>query len=200
MSHFSGELKTFRWCHEMRNHIATSGIQYEQSGIAMVVSLILLLVITIMGLGMAYVANIQSDMVSAVVNKPISIDAGETCFDNAIEWLTTADGKAWVNGGSTTFSMPSLKLLDDTKGSFIRELPFSKRLDQASYESCELTKLSSNNIGDLGNEIGTSSAYTYNSFVYTIKITAVGVYNSGLSTWSANSSKSVIEAVIDFVP
>ena len=53
-----------------------------QSGLAMVISLILLLVITVMGVGIAYVASVQSDLVAAVVNKPLSIDASETCFDN----------------------------------------------------------------------------------------------------------------------
>ena len=69
-----------------------------QAGLAMVVALILLLVITLMGMGIAYVASVQSELVAAVTNKPLSMDAGETCFDNAVEWLSTPSGQSWVNG------------------------------------------------------------------------------------------------------
>ena len=69
-----------------------------QAGLALVVSLVLLLVLTAMGMGLAYVASVQSDLVAAVANKPLSIDASETCFDNAVEWLAKPAGQSWVNG------------------------------------------------------------------------------------------------------
>ncbi|WP_114689372.1 hypothetical protein [Polynucleobacter necessarius] len=67
-----------------------------QSGIAMVTTLILLLVITAMGL-IAYIASVQSDLVSAVSDKSLSIEAGEACVDDAIDWRSSSEGRSWLN-------------------------------------------------------------------------------------------------------
>jgi Tfp pilus assembly protein PilX len=188
-----------------------------QSGIAMVVALILLLVITLMGLGIAYVATVQSDMVAAVVNKPLSIDAAESCFDNAVEWLGTSSGKGWVNGEGLPLDLAAKggplagkTMQTDTiplgQGDS-RSAAFVERANRAFYTSCIVEKISSSTNGNTGNEIGTSNGYGASSFVYVISITAQGEYNVPLVngvvdtvSWNSGSSRSVVEAVVQYTP
>ena len=189
----------------------------QQSGIAMVVALILLLVITLMGMGIAYVATVQSDMVSAVVNKPLSIDAAETCFDNAVEWLSTTSGKTWVNGvgaaqdlAATGGPLSSNSTLIDTTPlgqADSRSTLFKQRAGSASYSSCIVEKLSSSTNGNTGNEIGTSNGYGASTFVYVIRITAIGGFNVPMNgqlidttRWQSGASRSIVEAVVQYTP
>ena len=90
---------------QVSKELLKASIQASQSGLALVVTLVLLLVLMVMGTGIAYIASIQSDLVAAVANKPLSIEAGETCFDNALEWLGTSLGKSWVNGVGTSYDL-----------------------------------------------------------------------------------------------
>ena len=194
-----------------------SSIAGQQSGIAMVVALILLLVITLMGVGIAYVATVQSDMVAAVVNKPLSIDAAETCFDNAVEWLSTTSGRTWVNGVGAQQDLAisggplsgNSTLLDTTpvgQGDN-RSAVFKQRAGNAGYTSCIVEKISSSTNGNTGNEIGTSNGYGASTFVYVIRITAIGAYNVAMngqamdsSLWQSGASRSVVEAVVQYTP
>ena len=188
-----------------------------QSGLAMVISLILLLVITVMGVGIAYVASVQSDLVAAVVNKPLSIDASETCFDNAIEWLSKPGGQNWVNGLGSPLDLAARggplagnSVLGDTVPlgqSDSRTSKFKDRVGRASYSSCVVEKVSSSTNGSSGNEIGSSNGYGSSTFVYVVRITANGNFNVAMNGsvidknyWQSNSSKSVLEAVVQYTP
>ena len=188
-----------------------------QSGLAMIISLILLLVITAMGVGLAYVASIQSDLVAAVVNKPLSIDASETCFDNAIEWLSKPGGQSWVNGlgspvdlAANGMSLNGKTVLGDTTPvgkSDQRSAKFKDKAGRATYTSCVVEKISSSTNGNSGNEIGSSNGYGSSTFVYVVRITANGHYNVAINggivdknMWQSNSSKSVLEAVVQYTP
>ncbi len=189
----------------------------EQSGIALVVTLILLLVLMVMGAGISYLASMQSDLVSAVANKPISIEAGETCFDNAIEWLSTSTGKSWVNGVGTAYDLATTggplsgkTVLADTipQGQAdSRSTKFKDRAGRASYSSCIVQKLASTSSLGVGTEVGVSNGYGASTFTYTIKITALGNYNVPLTSgvintqfWQSNSSRSALEAVVLYTP
>ncbi|MGV0954473.1 MAG: pilus assembly PilX family protein [Fluviibacter sp.] len=188
-----------------------------QSGIAMVISLILLLVITAMGLGIAYVATVQSDMVAAIANKPVSIEAADTCFDHALEWLQKPAGQSWVNGEGLPLDLAvkggplaGKTLQADTVPlgqSDSRAAAFMDRAGRASYSSCIVEKLSSTTNGNTGNEIGTSNGYGSSNFVYVIRLTAQGDFNvplngSAIDTrfWQSGSSRSVVEAVVQYTP
>lgn len=188
-----------------------------QSGIAMVVSLILLLVITVMGLGLAYVATVQSDMVAAVANKPVSIEAADTCFDHALEWLGKPAGQSWVNGEGLPLDLASKggplagkTLQADTiplGQSDGRTSAFVDRASRAGYSGCVVEKLSSSTNGNTGNEIGTSNGYGSSNFVYVIRITAQGDVNVPLLNgaidnrfWQSGSSRSVVEAIVQYIP
>lgn len=209
----------FPWSPEsmsMIRHDITMGLG-AQSGIAMVISLILLLVITVMGLGIAYVATVQSDMVAAVANKPASIEAADTCFDHALEWLDKPAGQSWVNGEGLPLDLAAKggalagkTMQADTiplGQSDSRATAFVDRASRATYSSCVVEKLSSSTNGNTGNEIGTSNGYGSSNFVYVIRITAQGDVNVPLLNgaidnrfWQSSSSRSVVEAVIQYIP
>jgi len=194
-----------------------SGSLSEQSGIALVVTLILLLVLMAMGAGISYLASMQSDLVSAVANKPLSIEAGETCFDNAIEWFSTSAGKSWVNGVGASYDLAATggplsgkTVLADTipQGQAdSRSAKFKDRAGRASYSSCIVQKLASASSLGVGTEVGVSNGYGASTFTYTIKITALGNYNVPLTGgaintqfWQSNSSRSALEAVVQYTP
>lgn len=188
-----------------------------QAGLALVVSLILLLVLTAMGMGLAYVASVQSDLVAAVANKPLSIDASETCFDNAVEWLAKPAGQSWVNGLGSPIDLAASggplngkTVLGDTipvGQSDARTAQFKAKVGRAAYSSCVVEKISSSTNGNTGNEIGSSNGYGSSTFIYVIRITSVGNYNVAFNGnfinpnfWQSNSSKSVLEAVVQYTP
>lgn len=193
----------------------------QQSGIALVVTLILLLVLMVMGAGISYLASMQADLVSAVANKPISIEAGETCFDNAIEWLSTTtgnpSGRSWINGVGTAYDLAAPggplntnSILTDTipQGQTdARSSKFKDRAGRASYSSCIVQKLASTSSLGVGTEVGTSNGYGVSTFTYTVKITSIGNYNVPLTSgvintqfWQSNSSRSSLEAVVQYTP
>lgn len=206
------------WCHKVIcSQVKLSGSLPEQSGIALVVTLILLLVLMVMGAGISYLASMQSDLVSAVANKPISIEAGETCFDNAIEWFATSAGKSWINGAGAAYDLASTggalsgkTVLADTipQGQTdSRSAKFKDRAGRASYSSCIVQKLASTSSLGIGTEVGTSNGYGVSTFTYTVKITALGNYNVPLTGgaintqfWQSNSSRSALEAVVQYTP
>jgi Tfp pilus assembly protein PilX len=189
----------------------------NQSGLALVVTLIMLLVLMLMGGGIAYIASMQSDLVSAVANKPLSIEAGETCFDNAIDWFATSAGKTWVNGSGLPYDLAAVSaplagktVLADTiplGQADSRSAKFKDRAGRASYSSCIVEKLASTSSLGIGAEVGTSNGYGVSTFTYTIRITAIGNYNVPLTGsvinkvfWQSNSSRTVLEAVVQYTP
>jgi Tfp pilus assembly protein PilX len=195
----------------------TSRIASSQQGIAMVVALMMLLVLVGMAVATTYFATIQANMVSAVTSKPISIDAGETCFDNAIEWLSKGAGQTWVNGVGAAFDLASagnplnaISLLTDTTPlgqTDTRSAVAKDRASRAQFHSCVLEKASSTTTRGVGYEVGTSNGYGASSFVYTIRMTAIGdvnVQTNGAlidpTYWQPHSGRSTLEMVLDYTP
>jgi len=188
-----------------------------QQGIAMVVSLVMLLVLVAMAVATTYVATIQANMVSAVAGKPISIDAGETCFDNAIEWLSKGAGQTWINGVGAPYDLAatgnplnSISLLTDTiplGSSDARSMMAKDRASRAQVHACVVEKAASTTTRGVGYEIGTSNGYGVSSFVYTIRMTAIGdvnVQSSGTlinpTYWQPHSGRTTLEMVLDYTP
>lgn len=189
----------------------------SQRGIAMVVSLVMLLVLVAMAVATTYVASIQASMVSSLTNKPVSIDVGDTCFDNAIEWLSRGTGQTWVNGDGSPVDLASagnplsaVSLLTDTiplGSNDARSVMAKDRASRAQFHSCILEKAASTTTRGVGYEIGTSNGYGASSFVYTIKMTAIGDVNVQASGavinstyWQAQSGRSTLELVLDYTP
>ena len=192
-------------------------VSVQQSGFAMVVTLIMLLVLVGMAVSLSYVASIQSSLVSSITGKFISIDVGETCFDNAIEWLTGGTAQSWTNGTGQALDLAQsggplygVTLLSDTiplGQADNRTLMLRNRASQAQYHSCIVEKAASTTTRGEGYEIGTSNGYGVSNFTYTIRMTAVGDVNlqttNGIvnpSSWLAQSGRSTLEAVIDYTP
>lgn len=189
----------------------------DQQGIAMVVALVMLLVLVGMAVATTYVATIQANMVSAVTGKPVSIDAGETCFDNAIEWLSKGAGQTWVNGVGAAYDLASagnplsnVSLLTDTVplgGSDARSSLAKDRASRVQFHACILEKAASTTTRGVGYEIGTSNGYGASSFVYTIRMTAIGDVNVQTNGslinptyWQPHSGRSTLEMVLDYTP
>jgi Tfp pilus assembly protein PilX len=64
----------------------THNLEY-QSGAILVISLIMTLVMTTMGMGLYYAANQNTDQVDNVTNRSETLFAAETCVDEAVRWL-----------------------------------------------------------------------------------------------------------------
>ena len=190
---------------------------HPQTGFAMVVTLIMLLVLVGMAVSLSYVAAIQANLVSAVTGKYISLDAGETCFDHAIEWLTAGAAQTWTNGTGQALDLAqpgnplsSMTILGDTVPlgqTDNRSALFKSRTGQAQYHSCVVEKAASSTTRGEGYEIGTSNGYGVSSFTYTIRMTAIGDFGVQVAggvvnpaTWRTHSGRSTLEAVIDYTP
>lgn len=192
-------------------------LKKDQSGIALAVTLMLLLVLMIMSAGLAYVGALHSDTFNGSSNKPMAITAAESCIDQAIDWFGTSAGRSWVVGPGTALDLASTtqvlhgkNLMTDTvpqTSSDARSAAQLKQVSRAVFSSCIIQKLASTTIRGTGSEVGSSSAYSASSLSYTIKVTAIGNFNIVMSGnamnplyWQSNSSKTTIEAVFDYIP
>jgi hypothetical protein len=190
----------------------------NQSGFALVVTLLLLSVLMLMAAGVAYIGSINVDLSNAVGNKPQSIKAAETCVDEAIDWLYTADGIAWVTGAGLPIDLAAApngplyqkSLMTDTVpsgSSDLRTNQFKNSVGRGNFKSCLIQKLAATNVTGVGAEIGTQIDGAVN-LVYTISITADGnfnvFYNSdgtiNKNNWNSDSSRSLLEVVLDYIP
>jgi Tfp pilus assembly protein PilX len=193
-------------CHKMRNY------RKAQSGFALVITLLLVLMLMLLAAGIAYTSAAHMDLTSAVAYKPQSINAAETCFDDAAEWFSTPSGTDWLNSSGTAYDLAATtssplygqNLLLDTLPTGLTETRntfFQKIAGKAAYSSCVVTKVGMTSVRGVGSEVGTGGG----SPGYTIKITANGNFNVVTNTdgtkknWQSNSSQSVLEAVIDYV-
>lgn len=192
-------------------------LKKDQSGIALAVTLMLLLVLMIMSAGLAYVGALHSDLFNGSSNKPMAIGAAESCIEQSIDWLATSAGKTWVVGpgaavdlASTTGVLYGKNLMTDTIPTTSADSRSAAQLGQVSkavFSNCIIQKLASTTIRGTGSEVGSSSAYGASSLSYTIKVIATGNFNILMSGntinplyWQPNSSKTKIEAVFDYVP
>lgn len=189
----------------------------DQSGIALAVTLMLLLVLMIMSAGLAYVGALHSDLFNGTSNKPMAIVAAESCIDQAIDWFGTSAGKTWIVGpgaavdlASATGALYGKNLMTDTVPTTSSDTRSAAQINQVSkavFSSCVIQKLASTTIRGTGSEIGSSTAYGASTLSYTIKVTATGNFNILMSGgtinplyWQPNSSKTKIEAVFDYIP
>ena len=136
-----------------------------QNGFALIVTLLLLLVLMIMAAGIAYIGSNYVDLSNAVSYKPQSINAAETCVEQAKEWLNTDAGIKWYANANIEASYPNplrdpsniqinVKdlvldplyqhnlLLDTVSGpSDQRRSDFKSMLNKAQIKSCTLKKI-----------------------------------------------------------
>ena len=194
----------------------------SESGFALIVTLLLLLVLMLMAAGIAYVGSSYVDLSNAVSYKSQSINAAEACVDEAKEWLKTKDGIDWVNldGRSGDLADPTdpiiiggplyqHTLLTDTvpTGNVDgRNSEFKNMAGRGAFKSCKVERVSQTSITGVGKEIGTCDSC--NNFSYRVRITADGNFNVQYNSdgtvnskyWRSNSSRSILEIVLDYIP
>jgi len=188
-----------------------------ESGFALIVTLLLLLVLMLMAAGIAYLGSAYVDLSNSVSYKPQAINAAETCVDQATDWLKTNDGINWVTGVGAAFELadpttgPLYKhnLLTDTAPAGLadnRNAELKKMASLGGFKSCIIQKVAATSITGVGKEIGTCDSCA--NLSYTVKITSDGNFNVQYNSdgtissnyWSANSSRSLLEIVVDYIP
>ena len=201
----------YPWSHN------SSRMRYVESGFALIVTLLLLLVLMLMAAGIAYMGSAYVDLSNAVSLKPQAINAAETCVDQATDWLKTNDGINWVTGVGSAFDLadPSTgplyqhNLLTDTAPKGVadnRSSEFKNMAGRGGFKSCVIQKVAATSITGVGKEIGTCD--NCSNLSYTVKITADGNFNVQYNSdgtinskyWNSNSSRSLLEIVLDYIP
>ena len=195
-------------------------IEHRESGLALVVTLVLLLTLTIMAASVSQVVNRHSEMIDNISYRPVAMEAANACVDMAFDWLATLEGELWRNGAvSVDLASPGKTLnkktvLDDTTrpttaGGAARATSFVTTLGKAYCTKVRLTKLSEGVVRGEGSEIGSESTYGSSFLKYVIKIETKGVFNvptnaAGtmilLDEWSSSSNLVDIEVVAGYEP
>ena len=78
--------------------------QEKEQGIVMVLSMIMLLVMTTMGIGLWYVADREIQQVTTTINRSETLYSAETCVEEAINWLRDEAAKGPPCKGCTPFT------------------------------------------------------------------------------------------------
>ena len=74
----------------------------SQSGMTLILTMLLMLSLTMMASAIIVVVNNHSDLTSSVTQKPIAMKSADTCIDQAIVWLLTPTGATWSATGVGT--------------------------------------------------------------------------------------------------
>lgn len=206
----------FLWCHEMKN------IQ-NQSGMTLVITLLLLLSLLMMASAITYITMSYANLADSVTHKPLAIDAAETCSDKGFEWLSITSsfpsgGKDWVNGTGVATDLASsgmplygYSVITDTVPQGTGESRSSPLLNVAGRTRCNsvvIEKLAPISLGT-GNEVGTIDYGASQTTTTIIKITASGLFDVPLNvdgvtidnaSWRPSSSQAKIEVIAEFNP
>jgi len=162
---------------------------HKEAGMTLVVTLLLMLTLTVMASAGLFVVNNHADMTNTVTNKPIAIDSSNACIEEAIAWVQTTAGNAWLAGTEvtaidavTSYGIGTVKDIAATTGILYgktlkshtkkksgetRRISFQNRLDKSSCTSVKLTVIkktaSEGAAGEsalgVGEEIGSKSEY-----------------------------------------
>ncbi len=186
----------------------------SQSGIALVVTLILLLTLTIMASSVMQIVNRHADISNAVSHRPLATEAADACIHQSVEWFATPAGQLWLNG-SASKNLASVggvlnkkTVFDDTKLG-ARPINFTRKLSKALCTAVTVSKIDEMTVRGEGSEVGTETTYGTSYLKYIIKIVATGIFNvptnsdaTGvvLDGWNSSSSLATIEVVIEYEP
>jgi len=162
--------------------------QHKETGMTLVITLLLVLTLTVMASAVTFVVNSHADMTNQVTQKPIAIESADACIEEAIAWVQTTDGQAWLDGtevtgidsmgygtgavkdiaaeGGTLYGK-NLKLYTKKKVAETRSSKFQTRLEKASCTSVNLTVIKKTTDADedeaslsgVGGEIGSEAEY-----------------------------------------
>ncbi|MBT6140464.1 MAG: hypothetical protein HOH72_00550 [Nitrosomonadales bacterium] len=188
----------------------------NQDGMALVITLILLLTLTILASSIFMSVNRYAETIDNISYRPQAMEAANSCIDQALDWLATSDGASWLNGDTPIDLAAEGNLLnkktvleDTTMEGVTREGMFSAMLEKSSCTKVVLTKVSSESArGERdGGEIGSETSYGSTVLKYALKIEARGVFNvplnsSGtaikLDNWNSTSNIVDIEVHVGY--
>jgi len=183
---------------------------------ALVITLILLLTLTILASSIFMSVNRYAETIDNISYRPQAMEAANSCIDQALDWLATSDGASWLNGDTPIDLAAEGNLLnkktvleDTTMEGVTREGMFSAMLEKSSCTKVVLTKVSSESArGERdGGEIGSETSYGSSVLKYALKIEARGVFNvplnsSGtaikLDNWNSTSNIVDIEVHVGY--
>ena len=188
----------------------------NQDGMALVITLILLLTLTILASSIFMSVNRYAETIDNISYRPQAMEAANSCIDQALDWLATSDGASWLNGDTPIDLAAEGNLLnkktvleDTTMEGVTRGAMFSRVLEKSSCTKVVLTKVSSESArGERdGGEIGSETSYGSSVLKYALKIEARGVFNvplnsSGtaikLDNWNSTSNIVDIEVHVGY--
>ena len=169
----------------------------SQSGMTLILTLLLMLSLTMMASAIIVVVNNHADLTSSVTQKPIAMKSADTCIDQAIVWLLTPTGATWSATGVGTIrdiaasgeTLFGKTLTDDTKTGTTdaRKDKFKARTGKAKCTSVVLTILAEDTTdagggSGVGSEAGSEAAYDADAATtaatYIIKVVAEGIFNT----------------------
>jgi hypothetical protein len=189
---------------------------------ALILTLLLMLSLTMMASAIIIVINNHADLVSSVTQKPAAIETANSCVDQAIDWLLLPAGATWATSGvgaTIDISAPGQPLhgktsIDDTaKAVEARSDKFKARIKKLACTSVVLTILAEESGGGAGAgfEAGSESSYdadaSISSSTYIIKVVAEGIFNAPTllggtaidkANWESGSGRGMVEVVIQY--
>jgi len=197
----------------------------KNKGMVLVLTLILMLTLTMMASAMIITVNTHADLTASVTQKPTAIQVSESCIDQAVKWIQTPDGLAWMALGvgskidiaAEGTLLYGKNLMDDTaklEGDR-RSEKFKTRIGKASCTSVVLEVITKESEGasssGIGSEVGSDPDYDADSLTsaakYSIKVIAEGIFNTPTllggtlideDNWNVGSSKAKIEVIFEY--
>ena len=164
----------------------------SQDGMALVITLILILTLTILASSVFMTVNRYTETVDNISYRPRAMEAANSCIDQAIDWLATSDGESWMNGdtpidlAAASKALNKKTVLDDTtREGVTRDSIFSSVLEKSSCTKVLITKVSSeaSSGARVGGEIGSKTSYSPAAATKSIfRIEVRGVFNVPLNS------------------
>ena len=168
----------------------------SQDGMALVITLILILTLTILASSVFMTVNRYTETVDNISYRPQAMEAANSCIDQAIDWLATSDGESWMSGdtpidlAAASNALNKKTVLGDTaREGVARDPMFTAMLEKSSCTKVLITKVSSETSSGtssrtgVGGEIGSKTSYSPAAATKSIfKIEARGVFNVPLNS------------------
>ncbi|MEJ6766472.1 MAG: hypothetical protein QNK46_04835 [Methylophilales bacterium] len=164
----------------------------SQDGMALVITLILILTLTILASSVFMTVNRYTETVDNISYRPQAMEAANSCVDQAIDWLSTPDGESWMSGDTPIDLAAASNALnkktvlgDTTREGVARDPMFSSVLEKSSCTKVLITKVSSETSSGtaVGGEIGSKTSYSPAAASESIfRIEVRGVFNVPLNS------------------
>ena len=169
---------------------------HSESGMALVITLILILTLTILASSVFMSVNRYTETIDNISYRPQAMEAANSCIDQALDWLATSDGESWMNGdtpidlAASSQALNKKTVLDDTtREGVTRDSIFTSVLEKSSCTKVLITKVSSetssgtSSRAGVGGEIGSETSYSSTTASKSIfRIEARGVFNVPLNS------------------